>query len=159
MCDSAGKILERRYNYTPFWALLQTRHCRYHKQGHLFLNPAFSWLIAFLHMALYGSIRVCSILEMARVAIKTVSFPCPDVNPDCEASRSLAFVCCWYFLITVFLIILPRNEMAIADIYRDNVFFLRSGKTTYFSKSLIGESLWLRHWLFPSLAGKLLHCY
>lgn len=159
MCDPAGEGLDRRYNYTPFWALLQTRCCRCHKQGHLFLNPAFSWLIALVHMGLYGSIRVFSVLGMARVAIKTVSILCPDVNPDCEASRKLALVCCWHFLITVFLIILPRNEMGIADIYMDNVFFLRSGKTTYFSKSLIGESLWLRQWLFPSLAGKLLHCY
>lgn len=96
------------------------------------------------------------LLVMARVAIKTASILCPDMNPDCEASRKLAPVCCWHFLITVFLIILPRNEMAIADIYRDNVSFLKSGKTTYFSKSLIGES----QWLFPSLAGKpLLHCY
>lgn len=42
----------------------------------------------------------------------------------------------------------------------DSVSFPRSGKTTYFSSSLIGESLWLGHWLFPSLAGKhLLRCY
>lgn len=97
----------------------------------------------------YGSIweyQVFSILVVARVAIKTVSILCPDVNPDCEASRKLALVCCWHFLITVFLIILPRNEIAIADIFRDNVSFLRSGKTTYFSRSLIGESLWLRHY-------------
>lgn len=119
---------------------------------HGLLHP-YKWL----YMGVSGFF---SILVVARVAINTVSILCPDVNPDCEASRKLALVCCWHFLITVFLIILPRNEMAIADIYRDNVSFLRSGKITFFSKSLIGESLWLRHWLFPSLAGKLLlHCY
>lgn len=37
-------------------------------------------------------------------------------------------------------------QIAIADIFRDNVSFLRSRKTTYFSRSLIGESLWLRHY-------------
>lgn len=111
-----------------------------HLQGHLFLNPAFSWLVALQHVVLYGSIRVFPILVMARVAVKTVFILCPDMNPDCEASRKLALVCCWHFLITVFLIILSKNEMAIADIYRDNVSFLKSGKTTYFSKSLIGES-------------------
>lgn len=93
----------------------------------------------------YGSIweyqGFFSVLGMARVAIKTVFILCPGVNPDYEASRKLALVCCWHFMITVFLIILLRNEMAIADIYTDNVFFLRSGKTTNFSKSLIGESL------------------
>lgn len=33
---------------------------------------------------------------------KTVSITCPDVNPDCEASRKLAVVWCWHFLVTAF---------------------------------------------------------